>query len=179
MEVTPGHGNHRQGKGSVRGCSKKILERHRTGVNFRSVVSDLIRPKSLELSQISQNSNIENSVFSMVLFPYLSNENDSVKSQSENGNVEQSKKPKRILCSGCGQPIGTRKTYHSLDCKFRRDERNGESNPQHNFITKYRKSSNIENTLFDVSGMLILNEQQHEWINRKLKKIFKQKITRK
>ena len=119
------------------------------------MVSHLIRAKSLELSQISQNSNIENSVFSMVLFPYLSNETDSGKTQNvhnldlyytlktgqpENSNIEQSKKPKRILRSGCGQPIGTRRTYHSLVCKFRRNERNGESNPQHNFITKYRKS---------------------------------------
>ena len=69
--------------------------------------------------------------------------------------------------------------YHSFDCEFRKVERNAERNSQHNFKTKSRKSSNIENTLFNVSETLILNEQQYEWINRKLKKLFKQKITRK
>ena len=87
----------------------------------------------------------------------------------------QPKEPKRILCSGCGQPIGVRKTYHSLDCKFRRDERNELNNPINNFRTKYYKSVNLGDTLFDASGTLVLNEQQQEFISRKLKKNYSNK----
>ena len=95
--------------------------------------------------------------------------------QPENNNNDQPEDLNKYWCSGCGKPIGTRKTYHSFDCEFRKVERNGKSNPQHNFRTKYYKSSNVGNTLFDVSATLKLSDQQKEWINTKLKKNYKLK----
>ena len=153
---------------------KKILEQHRTAVNFKSVVSELIRKKSLELSTFYQE--IEN-ILRLENVHFLPTDNQDLEMQnvhylhfSYSVNTGHSDNAKIKKCSGCGKPIETRKTYHSLDCIFRNVERNGRSNPQHNFRTKYYKSSNMENTLFDVSGTLILNEQQQEFISRKLKK---------
>ena len=119
------------------------MESHQTGVNFRSVVSDLIRAKSLELSKISQNSNDEYNILAFNLFPFLPEINDSVKGlfvpninfnytrylgQLKNSNNEQPKGSNKYWCSGCGQPIGTRKMYHSFDCEFRKVEGNAERN---------------------------------------------------
>lgn len=158
---------------------KDILERHRTAVNFKSVVSDLIRKKSLELSTFYQE--IEN-ILRLENVHFLPTDNQDLKTQnvhylhfSYSVNTGHSDNAKIKKCSGCGKPIETKKTYHSSDCIFRRDERNGRSNPINNFRTKYYKSSNMENTLFDVSGTLILNEQQQEFIKRKLKKNYKNK----
>ena len=161
---------------------KGILERHRKGVNFRSVVSDLIRMKSLELSQISQNSKGEYDFLAFSLFPFSPEINDNGKGRfvsniniSHNRYLGQGPNAKPKLCSGCGCRIDQEKKYHSLDCKFRRDERNERSNARNNFRTKYYKSAMVENTLFDVSGTLVLTDQQNEWINRKLEKNYSNK----
>ncbi len=161
-------------------CSfKAILERHRTGVNFRSVVSDLIRKKSLELSTFYQE--IEN-ILRLENVHFLPTDSQEQKDPnvhflhfSYSVNNVHSDNAKIKKCSGCGCRIDQEKSYHSLDCKFRRDERNGRSNPQHNFRTKYYESLNRGGTLFDVSGTLKLTDQQNEWINRKLKKNYSNK----
>ena len=161
-------------------CSfKAILERHRTGVNFRSVVSDLIRKKSLELSTFYQE--VEN-IFRLENVHFLPTNSQEQKdpnvhflhfSYSVNNVHSDNAKPK--LCSGSGCRIDRDKKYHSLECIFRNIKRNAKSNPQHNFRTKYYKSVNLGNTLFDVSGTLVLNEMQQEFISRKLKKNYQNK----
>ncbi len=159
---------------------KEVLERHHTGVNFRSVVSDLIRVKSLELSQISQNTNYKDDVLSMFLFPYLSDEKDNGKRRfvpniilAYRSDTGHSDKPKIKKCSGCGKPIDQDKTYHNEDCRIRKLERNAKSNPQHNFRTKYYKSVNTKQV--NLFGISILKEQHQELINRKLKKNYSNK----
>jgi hypothetical protein len=178
---TPQVGRHNEWKKLQRleNSFKEILEQYRTGVNFKVVVSELIRKKSLEMSTFYQE--IEN-ILRLENVHFLPTENQDLKTQnvhylhfSYSVNTGHSDIPKIKKCSGCGCRIDQEKKYHSSDCKFRRDERNGKSNPQHNFRTKYRKSVNVENTLFDISGTLILNEQQNEWINRKLKKNYSNK----
>lgn len=161
-------------------CSfKAILERHRTSIDFRSVVSDLIRKKSLELSTFYQE--VEN-IFRLENVHFLPTNSQEQKDPnvhflhfSYSVNNVHSDNTKIKKCSGCGCRIDQEKKYHSLDCKFRRDERNGRSNPRNNFRTKYYKSAMAENTLFDVSGTLVLTDQQNEWINRKLEKNYQNK----
>lgn len=167
-----------------------IIDKYRTGIDFKQEVLKLLKLKSLELANIDKKSvhisqhfeeyfegkrNIENVHISHSLLTvnhgHLATENvDTIFTPSP-----QPEKLKINWCSGCGQPIGTRKTYHSFDCEFRRVERNELNNPINNFRTKYYKSVNLGDTLFDVSGTLILNEMQNEWINRKLKKNYKLK----
>ena len=166
-----------------------VIKKYRTGIDFQSIAAALIREKCNELCnpppRIERNLSFENVAYLATFNNELEVKNESQKAENvayldlyytlnnpsqENSNVEQPEGLNKCWCSGCGKPIGTRKTYHSSDCIFRNVERNGRSNPQHNFRTKYYKSSNMENTLFDVSGTLILNEQQNDWINRKLKK---------
>ena len=171
-----------------------VIKKYRTGIDFKSIASDLIREKCFELCnpppRIESNLIIENVEYLATFSDDLTVKNDAEKTEDveylglsytlnnsfqENGNIGQPEKLKRDLCSGCGKPIGRRKTYHSSDCKFRRDERNDLSNPINNFRTKYYKSANVENTLFDVSATLKLTDEQNEWINRKLKKNYKLK----
>jgi hypothetical protein len=161
---------------------KDILERHRTGVNFRGLVSELIRTKSLELSQISQNSNTEYDMLNMVLFPYLPSI-DSIGKNVFVSNVNlrysrylrhstdasvptstPSERTKIKLCSGCGKPIDADRLYHSLECKQRRDERNARSNDRNNFKRRYRKLTR-QPSLFDVADLITLNDKQREWIS--------------
>ena len=152
---------------------KGILERHRPGVNFRSVVSDLIRAKSLELSQISQNSIIENSVFSMVLFPYLSDKNNSGKGQFvPNINFNYTRhlghypNAKIKKCAGCRKVLKDNQIGYCSDrCKIGKDVRNGRSNPYHGFMRQYDKLL-ITPSLFDVSEMVKLSEQQKKWVSK-------------
>ena len=168
------------------------IKKYRTGIDFQSMAATLIREKCIELCnpppQVESNLSLENVEYLATFKDDLTVKIDAEKvenveylglsytpntRQPENSNVEQLKGLNKYWCSGCGKPIGTRKTYHSFDCKFRNVERNGRSNPQHNFRTKYRKSLNMENPLFDVSGTFKLSDQQKEWINRKLKKNYK------
>jgi hypothetical protein len=160
---------------------KGILERHRTGVNFRSVVSDLIRVKSLELSQISQNSKGEYDVLIFSLFPFSPEINDRGKGRfvsniniSHNRYLGQCTNTKIKKCSGCGKPIERDKTYHSEECRDRKLERNARSNPKNNFRGQFKRV--IEKpSLFDVVDLVKLSEEQNNWINRKLEKNYSNK----
>ena len=151
---------------------KGILERHRTNVDFRSVVSDLIRAKSLELSQISQNSNDGYNVFTLGLFPYLSNEKDNGKSQFvPNINISYSRylgqctNGKLKKCAGCRKVlVDNQLGYCSDRCKIKKDVRNNKSNPRHGFMRQYDKIL-ITPSLFDVSVLVKLSDQQKQWIS--------------
>jgi hypothetical protein len=124
---------------------KGILERHRTGVNFRSVVSDLIRVKSLELSQISQNSEGECNILAFSLFPFLPEINDSVKGLivpninfNYTRNLGQCTNTKIKKCAGCRKVLKDNQLgYCSEKCKIGKNRRNDKSNPRHGFIRKY------------------------------------------
>ena len=148
---------------------KGILERNHTGVNFRSVVSDLIRVKSLELSHFYQP---KKDVFSLGIVPFLPFENENEKSQfvpflhfSYSVNTGHSDNAKIKKCSGCGKPIEGNKTYHSEECRKRKLERNARSNPKNNFRGKFKKVIS-KPSLFDVSGMVKLSDQQRQWISK-------------
>ena len=152
---------------------KSILERHRTGVDFRSVVSDLIRAKSLELSQISQNSNDGYNVFALGLFPYSTTEKDNGKSQVvPNVNISHSRylghgiEDKINKCASCRKVLKNNQiTYCSDRCKIEKDVRNGKSNDRNNFKKRFKKLVS-KPSLFDVSGMVKLSEQQKQWIRK-------------
>ena len=150
---------------------KSILERHRTNVDFRSVVSDLIRVKSLELSQISQNSNDGYNVFALGLFPYSSNEKDIGKGQFvPNINISHSRylgqctNDKINKCAGCRKVLKDNQFGYCSDrCKTKKDARNNKSNPRHGFMRQYDKIL-ITPSLFEVSEMVKLSELQKQWI---------------
>ncbi len=125
---------------------KDILERHRTGVNFRSMVSDLIRKKSLEMSTFYQE--IEN-ILRLENVHFLPTESQEQKDPnvhflhfSYSVNNVHSDNAKIKKCSGCGKPIEPNKTYHSEECRNRKLERNARSNPKNNFRGKYGNLSN-------------------------------------
>ena len=152
---------------------KSILERHRTGVDFRSVVSNLIRAKSLELSQISQNSNDGYNVFALGLFPYSTTEKDNGKWQLvPNINISHSRylgqctNTKIRKCAGCRKKLNDSQIGYCSDrCKIKKDIRNGKSNPRHGFMRQYDKLL-IVPSLFEVSEMMKLSEQQKQWISK-------------
>ena len=152
---------------------KGILERHRTGVNFRSVVSDLIRVKSLELSQISQNSKREHDVLIFSLFPFPPEINDSEKGRfvsniniSHNRYLGQCTNDKIRKCAGCRKVLKDNQVGYCSDrCKMKKDVRNGKSNPRHGFMRQYDKLLVVP-SLFDVSEIVKLSEQQKQWISK-------------
>ena len=151
---------------------KGILERHRKGVNFRSVVSDLIRVKSLELSQISQNSKGEYDFLAFSLFPFSPEINDSGKGRfvsniyiSHKRYLGQCPNDKIRKCAGCRKVLKDNQIKYCSDrCKIEKDGRNGKSNDRNNFKKRFRKLVN-KPSLFDVSVLVKLSEQQKQWIN--------------
>lgn len=165
-----------------------VIDKYRTGIDFKKEVLKLIELKSLELAEIDKKSvhisqhfeEEKNSEIVRISHSPLT-VNDGQISLDNDIILTPSFQPEdsnKYWCSGCGKPIGTRKTYHGLDCKFNRDERNELNNPINNFRAKYYKSVNLRDTLFDVSGTLVLNEMQNEWISRKLKKNYTNKKSR-
>jgi hypothetical protein len=152
---------------------KGILERHRKGVNFRSVVSDLIRMKSLELSQISQNSKGEYDFLAFSLFPFSPEINDNEKGRfvsniniSHNRYLGQGTNDKINKCASCRKVLKVNQiTYCSDRCKIEKDGRNGKSNDRNNFKKRFKKLVS-KPSLFDVSGMVKLSERQKQWISK-------------
>ncbi len=135
---------------------KEILERHRTGINFKSVVSDLIRAKSLELSRISQNSEYQSDVLSLDFVPYLPSEKDNGKSLfvpniylTYTRDTGQYTNTKTRKCAGCRKVLKENQiSYCSDRCKIEKDGRNAKSNARHAFIRKYGLFLNTP-SLFD------------------------------
>jgi hypothetical protein len=168
---TPQAGRHSEWKKLQRleSSFKEILERHSTGVNFRSVVSELIRKKSLELSTFYQE--IEN-ILRLENVHFLPTENQDPKTQnvhflhfSYSVNTGHSDKPKIKKCSGCGKQIEQDKTYHNEDCRNRKLERNARSNPKNNFRGWFKKV--IEKpSLYDDVDLVKLSEKQKQWISK-------------
>jgi hypothetical protein len=148
---------------------KGILERHHTGVNFRSMVSDLIRGKSLELSQISQNSKVEYNVLALGLFPYLPNEKGRFVPNINfiyNRHLRQCTNTKIKKCASCRKVLKDNQiTYCSDKCKIEKDGRNGKSNNRNNFKKRFKKIVSTP-SLFDVSEIVKLSEQQKQWISK-------------
>lgn len=149
---------------------KGILERNHTGVNFRSVVSDLIRAKSLELSRFYQP---KKDVFSLGIVPFLPFENENEKSQfvpflhfSYSVNTGHSDNAKIKKCASCRKVLKDNQTKYCSDrCKVEKDERNARSNDRNNFKKRFKKVIS-KPSLFDVSGMVKLSDQQRQWISK-------------
>ena len=147
---------------------KGILERHRPGVNFRSVVSDLIRVKGLELSRFYQP---KEDVFSLGIIPFLPFENEVEKSQfvpflhfSYSVNTGHSDNAKVKKCASCRKVLKDNQMKYCSDrCKIEKDERNVKSNDRNNFKKRFKKVMS-KPSLFDVSGMVKLSNQQKQWI---------------
>lgn len=154
---------------------KDLLERHRTGVNFRLVVAELIRKKSLEMSTFYQE--IEN-ILRLENVQFLPSDTQDAKTPNvhflhfsysvNNGHTTTTSattkdRPRIKLCSGCGKPIEPDKLYHNSECKIRRDERNARSNDRNNFKKKIKKLVS-KPSLFDVMALVKLTSQEKEWL---------------
>lgn len=137
---------------------KGILERHRKGVNFRILVSDLIRAKSLELSQISQNSITENGNGKSLFVPNINFNYTRNTGHSDNAKIKK--------CASCRKVLKDNQIkYCSEKCKIEKDERNARSNDRNNFKKRFKKVMS-KPSLFDVSGMVKLSNQQKQWISK-------------
>lgn len=159
-----------------------VIEKYRTGIDFKSIASDLIREKCIELCNpppcIESNLSFESVEYLATFKENLLVKNDAEKIEDvdflglsytlnnrlpENRNIGQPQKAKRNLCSGCGLPIEPDKLYHSLECKIRRDERNARSNDRNNFKNRIKKLVS-KPSLFDVMALVKLTSQQKEWL---------------
>lgn len=149
---------------------KVLLDKHRKGVDYKALVADLIRKKTIELCNVPvHNENVfkpetvhylavEKSVHEIKTVDYLD--------LNYNINNRQANKEKVKLCSGCGKPIEKNRSYHSLDCYNRKLERNAQSNPKNNFKTSYFNKVNTQPLLFDISDFIKLDENQKSWISK-------------
>lgn len=160
---------------------KSLLDQHRRGVDFRRVVSELIRTKSLELSHIPQIIRHDSNVLELAnIYPSSNSQKVNNTGIVPNGDIyytlflghlpqsfTQHKVENKIkLCSGCGKPIESYRKYHSIECKTRRDERNSRSNKRNNFKRKIRKLTS-KASLFDVLDLVKLTSEQKEWLGAK------------
>ena len=148
---------------------KDILERYRTGINIKGVVSELIRKKSLELSTFYQE--IEH-IFRLENVHFLPTDNQELKDQNVHFlHFNYSVKPvhsdnaKIKKCASCRKVLkGNNLKYCSERCKIKKDERNQRSNPKNNFKGQFKRVIETP-SLFDVSVLVKLTEQQKKWIN--------------
>ena len=149
---------------------KDLLERHRTGVNFRSEVSNLIRIKSLELSRFYQP---QQDILTVGIVPFLPFENEGLKSQivpflhfSYSVNMGQTDNDKIKKCASCRKVLKDNQLrYCSERCKIKKDERNERSNPKNHFKEQFKRIIETP-SLFDISGLLKLTEEQKQWISK-------------
>ena len=145
---------------------KEILERHRIGVNFRSVVSDLIRAKSLELSHISPKSKYESNALELDIVPFAPIEKDSRQSEFVpyihfiySGHTGQYTNDKVRKCASCRKVLKDNQIKYCSDrCKIEKEERNARSNDRNNFKKRFNKLVN-KPSLFDVSVLVKLSDQ--------------------
>lgn len=147
---------------------KDVLERYRTGVNIKGVVSELIRKKSLELSTFYQE--IEH-ILRLENVHFLPTDNQEQKDQDRHllhfryrVKPVSSDNDKINKCSGCRKVLKDNQLGYCSDrCKIKKDARNNKSNPRHGFMRQYDKIL-ITPTLFDVSVLVKLSEQQKQWV---------------
>ncbi|MBC7409683.1 MAG: hypothetical protein H7339_14955 [Arcicella sp.] len=148
---------------------KDVLDRHRAGLNFGSVVSELIRKKSLELSNFYQE--IEH-ILRLENVHFLPTDNQEPKDPNvhflhfsysvKNVHLANTKIKK---CASCRKVLkGNNLKYCSERCKIKKDERNQRSNPKNNFKGQFKRVIETP-SLFDVSVLVKLTEQQKKWIN--------------
>ena len=143
---------------------ENLLTQYRTEENFRSITSEKIRQKGIELSRSYQNNEVDlvlnDTAPKNAFFPFL-----HLMYNIRTGNQEPTTTaPKVRLCSGCGKPLGNhQRTYHSIECKLDKDERNGRSNPRNNFKKRYKKLISAK-LLFNVEELIQLTEEQRRWV---------------
>lgn len=140
---------------------ESLLTRHRTGENFRYITAEKIRQKGSELSRSYRNAEkvlvLDNTAPNEGIFPFL-----HLTYNRRKGNFYH--KDKR-LCSGCFKPLADhQRTYHSMECKLDKDERNARSNPRNNFKKLYKKQKN-KPSLYNFADLVKLTEEQRKWIS--------------
>jgi hypothetical protein len=161
-----------------------ILDKYREGVNFKLVVAELIRAKSLELSTIYRPMD---TVLSLENVHFLPTENQEGKTQNvhylhfsysvntgHEGNsittsTPDNKKPKSNKCANCRKVLEEgKKSYCSLSCQEKKLVRNDRSNPPNNekngFRNQYQKVVS-KPSLFDLTVLIKLTPEQTAWVN--------------
>ena len=146
-----------------------LLNTHRKEEDFRGITLEKIWSKSRELSRFYQDNE---TVFTMNdtrsksgIVPFL-----FFKYNIESGhqvNVSNTNTISKIRkCAGCRKVLNDNQLGYCSDrCKIKKDVRNGNSNPRHGFMRQYDKLL-IVPSLFEVSEMVKLSEQQKQWIRK-------------
>jgi hypothetical protein len=184
-EVTAGGQKQSRKLNRLESAYVNILDKYREGVNFKSVVAELIRAKSLEMYSFYQ---VEEFVLSFKNVQFLPTNNPNEKTENiqnlhfsyrvnpvypTNSDAPTStplERTKIKLCSGCGKPLKEgQKTYHNENCRMRKFERNGRSNPRNNerngFVNQYERVFK-KPSLFDLSELIKTTPQQNEWLRK-------------
>ena len=182
-EVMPGGQNQSRKLNRLESNFLNVLDKYREGVNFKMVVAELIRAKSLELATIHRPID---TVLSLENIQFLPTENQDEKTQniqnlhfsysvnpvyqgnSISTSATDQPKTKIKLCSGCGKPLNEgQKSYHGEDCRIRKIERNERSNPRNNerngFIKYYQKLIR-QPSLFELTDLIKMTPQRNEWV---------------
>jgi hypothetical protein len=146
-----------------------LLKTHRKEEDFRGITLEKIWSKSRELSRFYRENE---TVFTMNdtrlksgIVPFLYFKYNIETGHQENvSNANSISKIKK--CAGCRKVLKDNQLGYCSDrCKIKKDVRNGKSNPRHGFMRKYDKFSSTP-SLFEVSEMMKLSEQQKQWISK-------------
>ena len=144
-----------------------LLKIHREEEDFRGITLEKIRSKSRELSRFYQENE---TVFTMNdtrpksgVVPFLHFKYNI--ETGHDGNVSNTKPISKLKkCAGCRKVLKDNQLGYCSDrCKIKKDARNNKSNPRHGFMRQYDKIL-ITPTLFDVSVLVKLSEQQKQWV---------------
>ena len=146
-----------------------LLKTHREEEDFRGITLEKIWSKSRELSRFYRENEMvftmndtrsKNGIVPFLYFKY-NIETGHQENVSSTNAISKIKK-----CAGCRKVLNDNQLGYCSDrCKIKKDVRNNKSNPRHGFMRQYDKLL-IMPSLFDVSEMVKLTEQQKIWIGK-------------
>jgi hypothetical protein len=146
-----------------------LLKIHCEEEDFRSITLEKIWSKSRELSRFYRENetvftmNDTRSKSGIVPFLYFKYNIET----GHEGNVSNTNCISKInKCASCRKVLKENQFKYCSDrCKIEKDKRNNKSNPYHGFMRQYDKIL-ITPSLFEVSEMVKLTEQQKTWIGK-------------
>ena len=144
-----------------------LLKTHRKEEDFRGITLEKIWSKSRELSRFYRDNemvftmNDTRSKSGIVPFLYFKYNIET----GHEGNVSNTNSISKVKkCAGCRKVLKDNQLGYCSDrCKIKKDVRNNKSNPRHGFMRQYDKIL-ITPSLFEVSEMVKLSDQQKQWI---------------
>ena len=146
-----------------------LLKIHREEEDFRGITLEKIWSKSRELSRFYRENEtvftMDNTYLKSGVVPFL-HFKYNIETGHE-GNVSNTNSISKLKkCAGCRKVLKDNQLGYCSDrCKTKKDVRNNKSNPRHGFMRQYDKIL-ITPSLFEVSEMVKLSNQQKQWISK-------------